>query len=143
MAKTKNKNKIKKINNDFSGLGFIKWIPFILFVNVMPFIVKMHMTKIHGPFEDWMPPETEYMDVFGYYKMIILYTCATLAVLWLFVEYMNTNYNKVNYPEGTTIKNFFKTSPENRVAKIFYKKDIIEANGMTGQLTPTPYVKEY
>jgi len=22
-------------------------------------------------------------------------------------------------------------------------EDIIEANGMTGQLTPTPYVKEY
>ncbi len=103
----------------------IKWIPFILFVNMLPFIVKMHHVKVHGPMGYWMSPSTEYLDVFAYYKLILLYASTFGALIYLMIEYFSYHSNKMTSYERVTFRNFWKNTPENRLFKIFYKKDIL------------------
>ncbi len=122
-TKISKKNKLKIEENDIANL--IKWVPFILFINVMPFLVKMHTVKKHPPFGFWMAPATEYVDVFGYFKLNLLYICATLAIIFLFFEYVSSNQMKVSSLNDKSFSGFFNSSPENSLARIFYKKDII------------------
>jgi len=72
----------------------IKMIPILLFIGIMPLVVRLKIVHLPNVEEVWLPTPLVYSDLFNYYKARLIFLSAVLAIIMCIVGWV---LGKVEY----------------------------------------------
>ena len=84
--KSINKKSYTNINNsENKPLEIFKILPLLLIVGILPFIIRLKLIPLQGPFYEFWKGEKINADFFTYYKQIFIYIVTVWALLHTFL----------------------------------------------------------
>ncbi|WP_313016323.1 O-antigen ligase family protein [Acetoanaerobium noterae] len=112
MLNKSNEKKVKKKetiikNNNIASKGFLnelfKILPLILIVGFLPFVIRLKLVQLEGPFYEFWTGEKINADFFTYYKQIFIYIVAIWALLNTFLFTKKIKFTKAYYFMGAYV----------------------------------------
>lgn len=101
--KVKKKETIIKINS-IASKGFLnelfKILPLILIVGFLPFVIRLKLVQLEGPFYEFWTGEKINADFFTYYKQIYIYIVTIWALLNTFLFTKKIKFTRAYYFMG-------------------------------------------
>lgn len=99
--KSINKKSYTNINNSENKLlEIFKILPLILIVGILPFVIRLKLIPLQGPFYEFWNGEKINADFFTYYKQIFIYIVTVWALLHTFLFTKKIKFTKAYYFMG-------------------------------------------
>lgn len=99
--KSINKKSYTSINNsENKPLEIFKILPLLLIVGILPFVIRLKLIPLQGPFYEFWNGEKINADFFTYYKQIFIYIVTVWALLHTFLFTKKIKFTKAYYFMG-------------------------------------------
>lgn len=99
--KSINKKSYTNINNSENKLlEIFKILPLLLIVGILPFVIRLKLIPLQGPFYEFWNGEKINSDFFTYYKQIFIYIVTVWALLHTFLFTKKIKFTKAYYFMG-------------------------------------------
>ena len=99
--KDKKKDSNLRINNHENiWFDIFKILPLLFIVGILPFVIRLKLIPLEGPFYEFWNGEKINADFFTYYKQIFIYVIATWALLHTFFLTKKIKFTKAYYFMG-------------------------------------------
>lgn len=99
--KSINKKSYTNINNSENKLlEIFKVLPLLLIVGILPFVIRLKLIPLQGPFYEFWNGEKINADFFTYYKQIFIYIVTVWALLHTFLFTKKIKFTKAYYFMG-------------------------------------------
>jgi len=105
----KKSKKANQQNRKSTHAGFwniVKFLPLLLFICVMPLVVKMKVVQMDGVEAVWLPDPFVYVDVFNYYKFRLIQVVGVLSVCFMAMEWVLNNIKPIKVKRDWAILGF-------------------------------------
>ena len=96
-------NKVMKKTSMNLNFEIYKILPLLFLVGILPFVIRLKLITLEGPFYEFWNGEKINADFFTYYKQIFIYTITTWAILNTFLFTKKIKFTKAYYFMGIYI----------------------------------------